>query len=482
MHALDGFMGSEDEGEEERVAPPAQRRPVANARLPADAGLSVLGLLMQVGGGALMLMAISAGIVGMIAMRSPMVLGLLFLCAGRSALQARAGAALAVGGVHGGRRLRVYIVGAVVQTGVVSGWVAWGFDEVPGSAVAFGAALLLAWPGVLVALQRRGDFRAALAAAGDAEADRLLPEDRGMTAVGLLMVAGGAVVLPVLGAALVSLGYGLAVGGFAVLVMMGVVALFAARAVLGARAGWVAMRSRDPRRFHAAFERYLLVAKLSTVGAGLYLLVASLFAGGAGLLGFLMLLPAFLALHAWPWALTRYVARNLPEGADEGMGTGMVTDERLPLLRRPRDAGLTGLGVVLLASGTVGVVGGLMVLGVSEEMVPESMAAAWAEADPLDLLLSLAGVMAGWCLLSMTRFFRVAAVVYGLVGGGMAVWGAIESLGTLEEAAMGSQWMLLVVMQVWVALVLPLLTLGVALRHEEVGDEVADQELVTAFD
>lgn len=473
LDPLDGFINTGDDFV--TTPPPPQRRPVANPRLPADAGLSVLGVLMQTAGGALALVALVMGISMMITLRAPMVLVFTLLCMARSGLQMQAGSQLALHGIGAARKLWIYIVAAVAQTALVLGLLGvWGTDVPPLLFVMLGA-LLLAWPAVLVVLWRRPDFAAALRMTDDPESERLLPEDRGMTALGLLMLAGGAVVLPMLIAGLAALVAQLAAGGFAALLGMGIVGLFVLRAGYGARAGWIALRSRDPHRFHEAFERYQKAATASAVFAGLFWLVVALFAGGAGLLSFVIVLPILFALHAWPRALRQYFERNLPEGT--------FSDERLPILRRPRDAGLTGLGAVLLASGALWLVSSVTGLMLSAEEVPAMMVAMVTEATWLGVASSAVTLAAGWCLFTMNPLYRIAAVGYGAIGGGLAIYGVVETAAVFGDAGMvGQQWLVLMVMQLCVALVLPLLTLWVGLRHEDVGDEVADQELVTAFD
>lgn len=474
LDPLDGFINTRDEFAD-APPPPPQRRPVANPRLPADAGLSVLGVLMQTAGGALALLALVMGIAGMITVRSPIALVFALLCAVRSGLQMQAGTQLALHGVGAARKLWTYIGASVVQTGLMVALLAVWVDTVEPMALGLLAALLLVWPVVLVVLTRRPDFAAALRMTDEAESDRLLPEDRGMTALGLLMLAGGAVVLPMMLAMIAAFVMQLAAGGFAALIGMGVVGLFALRAGYGGYAGFVAMRSRDPHRLHEAFERYQKAATASAVFAGLFWLVVALFAGGAGLLSFVIVLPVLFALHAWPRALRMYFERNLPEGT--------YSEERLPILRRPRDAGLTGLGAVLLASGAVWLVSSITGLVLSTDDVPVMFAAALSEAHWTGPVSSAVTLVAGWCLFTMNRFYRLAAVGYGAIGGALAVFGVIQTAAVFDEVGMmGQQWVGLMVMQLCVALVLPLLTLWVGLRHEEVGDEVADQELVTAFD
>lgn len=472
---LDGFGGGEGLAEE---APPLQRRPVMNPRRPADAGLSVLGLLMRTVGFALALAALTGGIAGLIIARSPVALLVALLCAVRSGAHMQAGVQLAQFGIGAAQQLRRYLIVAGIQSLAVVAIAAWqGVDEPV--ALLLLAALLMAWPAVLLALWSRPDFAAALRVTSDIESDRLLPEDRGFVAVGLLMVGGGAIVLPALLLGIVMVLYtgALAAGGFVVLAGCGLMGLFAVRAFFGLQAGRAALQAQDPRRFYTAFGRYSTTANVSLVVAALFVLVTMLFAGGVGIIAFLVYVPMLGALHAWPRSLQQYLERNLPELT--------YADERLPPLRRPRDAGLSGLGAVLLAFGAPWMVTGVATL-LGSSVLPSTMAAQLTGQGPAWVALLGAGTatVAGWCLFNMTSTFRVAAVAYGLVAGGLAIWNGITTVQIIEQAGVfqGASFGVMVIVQVWTALALPLLTLWVALRHEDVGDDVADQELARAFD
>lgn len=472
MDTLDGFFGPDDPHEE--APPPALVRPVDNPRLPADAGLTILGLLMEAAGGVLGLVALTLIFTALLPNGFGWLIAIVgLLSALRSAAQYRAGRMLVEQGPAGAGGVETYLLAAGVHTAICAVLLTVKLAP-PGILVAFGAALSMAWPLLVVFISRRGGARAAIRAAKDADV-RLVAEDRGLTALGILMMLGGVMALAVWTAsALGALMGGLMKAGFMGLIGLALTALFGVRAFFGFQAGRIAARTRDPHRFHAAFERYGSFAFASVGLLGLLLLVVSLFAGAGGILGFAMMLPALLAWQVWPRAVRHYAERNLPEGT--------FSDERLPAVRRPRDAGLTGLGAVLLAIGLPGVITPLAALIVGQTELPDQFQGALA--DPVGLVTGPLALAAGWCLFNMTERFRAVAVLYGVVATGIGVWGGVTTIIELTDMAGfgGPQLALLAGVQVALALALPVTVLWLALRHEEVGEDAADIDLARAFE
>lgn len=472
MDALHGFF-NDDIDEQPR---PAQVRPVSNPRRPADAGIGVLGLVMRTAGVAFALIAVTMGLSSLIAPIGTATVSLIaLLSVGRSAAHAVAGGRLIEAGAEGVRAIDTYLMAAGLHTALVLVLVMVSHD-VP---LLVGALLvlgLMCWPALLAVLVRLPDARQAVQAAEQAS-HRLLAEDRGLTAIGVLMSLGGVLALAMSAAAILSvLLSGAMQLGFLAIMYFGIAGLFAARAWMGLRAGRVAVATRDPHQFHAAFARYHSLAGISLGVTAVAAFVMALIGGGiGGIFAVVLMAPVLLASHAWPSTLARYAERNLPEGT--------FSDERLPAIGRPRDAGLTGLGIVLLAFGLPTVVLGVGALVIGEGTLPEGIEAAEL-ADLEALIAAAAALVAGWSLWHMTPRFQVAATVYGVIAGGLALWNGYEAYGLMTEIGSfaGPQLIVLTVLQTALALALPAATLWLALRHEEVGAEAGDADLARAFE
>lgn len=473
MDTLDGFFSGDDAGE---GAPPALVRPVENPRLPADGGLASLGLLMDTTGKALALVAVTYTIVALMAPTIPGMIALVaLLSVGRSWVHARAGRQLVDEGPRGAGGLGLYASVAGVHTALCVTIVALNLPDPPILALALAAVMLMAWPLLLLLLARRPDIKAVVRAAHQQERI-LVSEDRGLTALGILMVLGGVMMLAVWGAGALALliSGALKLGFFAVISLM-LCGLFGVRAWFGFQAGRVAARTRDPQPFMQAFDRYNTMATISIALSALLIVVFGLFAGLQGLLGALVVFPALAAGLVWPRAIRQYADRMLPEVT--------FTDDPLPAIRRPRDAGLTGLGVVLLGISLPGLFMALVAFVVAGSMFGQ-LGGLGEWADYRTVTTSAVAFVAGWCLFTMNARFQPAAVLYGVIASGLAVWVGVETIGELQQqlAFAGPQLVLLAVVQSVLALTLPLATLWLALRHEEVGDDAVDADLARAFD
>lgn len=472
MDTLDGFFSDDSAAK----PPPPLVRAVDNPRLPADGGIATLGLLMDTAGKSLALVALTYTIVAAMApqMRGALALATL-LSVGRSWLHSWVGRRLVDEGPRAIGGLRLYALAAGAHTALCAALAAVNLSELPIGVVIAGAAMLMAWPVLLLALAARGEIKAVVQAA--LQSDRtLVSEDRGLTALGILMVVGGVMMLAVWSAGVLALliSGALKLGFFAVIALI-LCALFGVRAWFGLGAGRVAAATRDPHRFMEAFDRYNTMATISIVVAAVVMLIFGLFGGLQGLLAVLIMLPALAAGLAWPRAIRHYAERRLPEVS--------MIDDPLPAIRRPRDAGLTGLGAVLLATSLPGLflaLLGFLLVGTALE----SLAEAGDMGDYRVMATSVIAFVAGWCLMTMNARFQPAAVLYGVVASGLAIWSGIDTLTALHDTIdfAGPQLVLLAVVQSALALTLPLTTLWVALRHEEVGDDAVDADLARAFD
>lgn len=478
MDALNGFF-SEDQAEAP-APPPVLARVVSNPRLPADAGLGLLGLLMQVAGSVMGWIAGGMCLVVLIAPPFPASMTLVALLSlARSVLHAQAGSALVHQGPAGVAKVNRYVLGAIAHTVftlvlVLGLWDT--ADQLPVVVWLLLGLLLLAWPTALMLILRRKDTKAAIAAAEDAPV-RLVAEDRSLTGLGILMVVSGAVLLAsYVTGALFALTADLMQAGFIAILMLAVLGLYAARAFYGLRAGRIAVSGGDPHTFHRALDQYQTAANASVFVAGGVILISSLIGGAAGLLGFVFILPFLIAPQMWPKALKAYAERNLPEGT--------FSDETLPGIRKPRDAGLVGVGIVLLASGIHQLIMGLTPYIVGAAFSDVGVFTELSEAEWTAPITGLVATVAGWALINMLPWFRVAGLAYGLIVGGLAVWQVIagwEALSMVLEFG-APQMLALTALQTGIALAFPLAVLWISLRHEEVGDDVADEELASAFD
>ncbi len=474
MDTLDGFFSDDAPGE---GLPPPLLRVVENPRLPADGGLGLLGALMHAAGSAFALLALAYTVVALVAdgLSISMVL-LAALSAGRSVVHARVGKSLVEQGPRAADGLNTYalVAGLHAALCLVLGLVSLPGDP-PLAMVLVGALALMAWPLLLLVLVRTADLRRVIAAAREHEG-KIVGEDRGLTALGILMAVGGVLMLVmcVAGVASLLLAGALSLGFFALLALV-VCGLFGVRAWFGLQAGRVALRTRDPQRFAATLDRFNALAVISVGVTGLIVIVIMLFAGLRGFIGIAVAVPVLLAGLAWPRAVRFYAEQNLPE---------VYFRDPLPGIRRPRDAGLTGLGPVLLASSLFSLLGAL---GVGFSWIDADLRRLFeaAEFDALAGSSAIVGALvtfaAGWSLFHMIERFRPVAVVYGVVVGGLGVWSVAVSLaavGDLRDPTV----VVVAVLQAVAALTLPLAVLWQALRHEEVGEDAADADLAEAFD
>lgn len=477
MDTLDGFFSDDAPGE---GLPPPMLRVVENPRLPADGGIGILGALMHAAGFAFGLLAVAYTIVTLLPDGLPITLALVAgLSAARSAVHARVGKALVEQGPRAADGLGTYALVAGLHTAIC---VTLGVVSLPDAPPLFlvlvGSLALMAWPLLLLALARSGELRRVIEAARDHE-HKVVGEDRGLTALGILMAVGGVLLLVmcVAGVASLLISGALSLGFFALLSLV-VCGLFGVRAWFGLQAGRVAMATRDPQRFVAAFDRFHTLAFISVGLTAAITTVFLLFVGLRGLLGILIALPVFAAGLAWPRAIRHYAQQNLPE---------VFFRDALPAVRRPRDAGLTGLGLVLLASSLFSLLGAL---GVAFSWLDNDFRRLFelAELDALAGYSAIGGALvtfvAGWSLFRMVDRFQPIAVVYGLVVGGLGIWSVIQSLAGLPDVSDISdpKVIIVAVLQAVAALTLPLAVLWQALRHEEVGEDAADADLAEAFD
>jgi hypothetical protein len=389
-------------------------------RMPADRGLSSLGLIMELGG------SIFLGVMAMVGVL-PLLGGagagsFLFLVLGaagaaRSGFHRAAGRALlygSAGGVY--RPIYVYIGVSVVQT-VLTLLI---LNKDGGVSGRFNLVLLvglLAWPITLLVMLSRPPLR-------DLGRENALPvsEDIGFEGSTVLMVVLGSIgsLVAVLGLYVFFKLPGGAIRGLSSLLLLVVLAVLLGRSALHTIAGARGVRviSGDAG---ASIARYLSFGVLSSaiVGGALFLIIAT---GMAHAVTFLFLAVAIHLLLSWPLILRRFFReRNL----------GQFVAAEQP---RAPDAGLTALGWLLLALGVHQLAAALIGGDSAAEMAERVRSPWWA------VCVAITQVWAGLELVNMTDRYRLAASVYGAFASLVTLyvsWPQLQAMGQLGGTSMG---------------------------------------------
>jgi len=313
---------------------------LVDAGVPADQGLSSLGLLMQLGGN---LFAAGAGLFAFMTLFMMRGTGetlfmILFLaaCVARSMFLRTAGTQLLYASGDQNRMvgIRRYIGIALLQTLFVGALLAGKF-HVPGKAVLGVVAGLAVWPvtlAVLMALPRFRRFKGELP----------LTEDKGfegaailMTVLGLCGLVGGVCGLLVL----FDLPSAMLTKGPGVLIALALI-MCVARSVLHVQAGMSGLRETSVDRAVELANRYSnfgVISAFCAAGALLMFVMAS----AVSVIGLAVICGVCWLLMAWPLIIRRFFSDR--QFAD------LLAGDDAPIHRRAPDAGLTGLGWLLLA-------------------------------------------------------------------------------------------------------------------------------------
>jgi hypothetical protein len=319
---------------------------LVDAGVPADQGLSSLGMLMQLAGNMfaamlslltfITLMASSRGGGGGETLWILLVLG---LSIARSLVHRSAGAQLLYGQSGGGTGSRMagiqrYIVFSIGQSAITGMLLALKF-EVPGKiAFAITAGLAL-WPAVLAALLAMPRFKRF-------KEDLPLTEDKGfegasilMTVLGLCGLVGGATMLLYM----LDMPGSVLTKGPGVLLILAL-AMLVVRSALHVQAGFSGLRETSVDRSVELANRYANFGVISSFCAGgaLMLFIMSI---SFDLSGLAVICGLVWMLMAWPLIIRRFFADR--QFAD------LLAGEQAPVHRRAPDAGLTWLGWLLVA-------------------------------------------------------------------------------------------------------------------------------------
>ncbi len=392
--------------------------------VPADRGLASLGLLMQLGGGVL---AAAGGVFALLALATlrelrdgppgpaVWVLAVVALCVARSLVHRAAGEELLYGGRRreGGRAaspldgVRRYVAVALGQT-ILLALVCHAKLGVPlGDVVACSAGLAV-WPLVLGGI---------LASGALARHEAAIPhgEDKGFEGASILMAVLGAAGVLASGAILVAeLGAGypeLVLGpGLVVVAALG---LLLVRSWLQLRAGLGGLRETSADRSVDLANRYAGFGVVSSMWLGGVLLLTAM-SNGLDVWGMALVAGLCWLMALWPLIVRRFF--NDRQFAD------LLAGGRVAIHRRAPDAGLTGLGWLLVGHAALSASFLVPQLAAGPELAGgarwlTSLAAGIGDGSPW----WSAGVIvleawAGTELVRMGPHHRPIAVAYGAIG------------------------------------------------------------------
>ncbi len=395
-----------------------------DAGVPADQGLSSLGMLMQLGG------TLFAAILGVLSMaqlvelvagssrsgHSPTlwILFAMLASVGRSLLQRDAGADLLYGARDAAgnqtnplRSTFRYIAAGLVHSALIGGLVVWRFDVTAIAGVGMGLGLA-AWPLALLAMLSTSSFKRYAT-------EIPVTEDKGFEGASILMTIFG--LCGALATGLV-LAYFLKAGadaleGMNAVLVIAVGALFV-RSCLHLHAGVTGLRTTSIDRSVELANRYAnfgVISAFCTAGAALMFAMSVTFS----FVGIIPLVFVCWMLMAWPLIVRRFFGDR--QFADMLAGDGAVH-------RRAPDAGLTGLGWFLLAHSMIGMFG-----------VASTVFGSALPAGKFALFLSVEGhspwwsvgvtcleVWAGYELVRMSRLRRIVPNAFGAIGAVITIW------------------------------------------------------------
>ena len=435
-----------------------------SAGIPADQGLSSLGLIMQLGGSLLAAGVALMSFMALVAMSGPgeslWMFLLLGTCITRSLFHRMAGTELLYGRRTGLsldgtatsplRGLHRYIIVGLIHTVVFTVILKLKFD-VP-SNLLFGLALgLLAWPATLGALLYSNIFKRFVSSPGN---QIPVSEDKGFEGAAILMTVLGVCGVLATGTILLAMfeSGGRAMQEGRVLLVMLALVMLVVRSCLHVQAGISGLRTTSVDRSVELANRYANFGVISAFCAGGALLLVAMtsrldLSGLAGVTG------AVWMLMAWPMIIRRFFSDR--QFAD------LLAGDNATLHRRSPDAGLTGLGWLLLAHAVFGASFLLPELvGVGE--LPSGMGKLF------DLLGSVgerspwwsAGVImmeawAGYELIRMSAHHRVIATIYAAVAAAVTLYLFWPVLDQFKQSSVSSPQHMLVLMPIAIALVIP---------------------------
>lgn len=418
---------------------------LAGARLPADRGLSSLGLLMQlVGSFFLGYMALIA-LMPIFAGGAPGSWQIFLLGASgavRSAFHRNAGSALLYGSPAGPlRAVRTYAIVALIETAL---WVL--IIKQMGAPFKLTIPLvgvLAAWPITLMIIATRSEFRDV--------AEEAVPqsEDMGFEGSAVLMsILGvmGVLLSAIVVYTLIKVKAWSGSAGAHGLLFLGVFMMLLVRSCMHALAGYRGTSGIDADNASETASRYYSFGVISSVIAGGALLVEMMMTAIHPVTLLIVGIIVFFLLM-WPLILRRfYTERNF---------SVLLAGQDAPNFRRAPDSGMTALGWLLLMLGTYSLgaaLPSLLVDGSESALAmlggrggpgggfsPAELATAAGRSPWWGIGLALVQVWAAIELVRMSDRWRLAANVYGVVATVVTVylfWPMLKSV-TQSFGALG---------------------------------------------
>ena len=419
---------------------------LVDAGVPADQGLSSLGLIMQLAGN--VLAAYASLMLFMLLLAKPegddtlwifLVLG---ASVARSLLHKSAGTQLLYGrgGDGAGQRLaglRRYVTFGIIQSVAVTAILMWKL-HVPND-FSFGIALgLVAWPAglaVMLALPRFKRFAEELP----------MSEDKGFEAASILMTVFGLCGLIGSGTMLLFLldlpGKELQRGA-GVLVVLSLIML-CARSFIHVQAGASGLRETSVDRSVELANRYANFGVISSFCAGGAFMLFAM-SSAMNLTGLALVCGLVWMLMAWPMIIRRFFS--------DRQFSDLLAGDNAPIHRRAPDAGLSGLGWLLIAHAFF-----------SLSFLMPQMTMAHRDSDAAAAMFMIGGAAgmrsvwwsiglvilqawAGFELVRMSAQSRMIAMVYGLVGIAVTLyvqWPFLQELRHAREMLGGGEVMMI---------------------------------------
>lgn len=443
---------------------------LVDAGVPADHGLSSLGLLMQLAGSILAGYAAIMMLSMVFALRGSGQTMWLFLligmCVARSLMHRAAGSQLLYGNGQlsaDGKRdylggVQRYIIFGATQSLAVGALMAGKFDLPMKFAAGITLGLLL-WPATLFVIFQLPRFKRY-------KDDVPLTEDKGFEGASILMTMLGTCGALFSGALLFGMleaGGALLKQGAAVLLVLAA-AMLLVRSILHVQAGISGLRETSVDRSVELSNRYAnfgIISSFCTGGAMLMFFI-SLMKGGGGdgaMIAIALVCGMCWLLLSWPLIVRRFFSDR--QFAD------LLAGDEAPIHRRSPDAGLTGLGWLLFSHAIFGgsfivmsLVGGDGEGGMFNAMTafgPSGFRSIWFSVG-----LVVLQAWAGFELVRMSPQSRAIASVFGVVGAAVTLyinWPMLKMLKGMSGLLGRGGAELLQVAPMAIALVVPVLTL-----------------------
>jgi hypothetical protein len=393
---------------------------LVDAGVPADHGLSSLGMLMQLAGSVLAGYVSIVAVTMLFAMRGSGETMWMFLvlamCVARSMLHRAAGTQLLYGNGalrEDGKRehfggIKRYIIFGASQSLAIGALLAAKF-HIP-SKIALGVTIGLAlWPATLAVLFQLPRFKRF-------KDDLPLTEDKGFEGAAILMTVLGGCGAVATGTALLFLlemPANALTKGPGVLVILAL-AMLLIRSILHVQAGISGLRETSVDRSVELANRYANFGVISSFcfGGALLLFVMGM---AMNLLGLVMICGVCWMLMAWPMIIRRFFSDR--QFAD------LLAGDAAPVHRRAPDAGLTGLGWLLFGHASfsaVFVIIGLFTMETSEGRLLSSLMAIGGAMGMRSIWFSVGLVelkaWAGCELIGRSPQARIVATGGGVVG------------------------------------------------------------------